>query len=328
MRYPVTELARGLGFVEGPVALEDGAVLFTDIGAGLIMRLDPDGSIDVFADVGGGPNGLATTSDGGLLVCNNGGMGIREAADGFLRPNGTRGTRPVDPCIQRVNAHGRVEAGIASHRGGSFVAPNDLVLDAYGGCYITDFGAVHGRLVDPGGVYYAKANGRSHIADELVHVASPPLPLTQPNGVGLSPDGDTLYVAETASGRLWSWAVIAPGVLGPGPQPTTANGATLVYAVEGYAFFDSLAVDPDGYICVATVRKGGISVIAPDGELEAFIPMPVFDPAVTNICFSPEGDTAYVTAAGTGRLYAIDWRQPGRRSRSTSNRPPSVWSKP
>lgn len=311
-RYPIIELASGLGFIEGPVAFADGAVLFTDIGAGCVMRRDPDGSIEVIADVGGGPNGLAATPDGTLLICNNGGMGIVTASDGFRRPDGSKGARPVDPCLQRVTSDGRVEVAISSHTGGAFQAPNDLVVDAHGGCYITDFGAVRGRLVDPGGVYYAKPEDRTSVAEELVHVAAPPLPLTQPNGIGLSPGGGTLYVAETAGGRLWSWSVAAPGVLAPGPNPTTANGATLVYAVDGYAFFDSLAVDPDGFMCLATVRKGGITVVAPDGQLEAFIPMPVFDPAVTNICFSPDGETAYVTAAGTGHLWAIDWPRPGR----------------
>ncbi len=307
----MVELATGLGFIEGPVALDDGTLLFTDIGAGQIMRLDADGSIDVFADVQGGPNGLAVTSDGGLLVCNNGGMGITTMPEGFRRPDGSHGSRPVDPCIQRVCPDGSIEVAVASHTGGPFLAPNDLVVDEHGGFYFTDFGAVQGRVVDPGGLYYAAANGTSGVAQELVHTAAPTMPLTQPNGVGLSPDGSFLYVAETASGRLWSWAVEAPDVLAPGPNPTTANGATLVYAVDGYAFFDSLAIDPDGFICLATVRRGGISVVAPDGQLEAFIPMPVLDPAITNICFSPDGGTAYVTAAGTGRLYAIDWPRPG-----------------
>ncbi len=312
MPYSIIELARGLGFIEGPVALDDGALLFTDIGEGRVMRRDADGSIDVAADVGGGPNGLAITPDGALLICNNGGMGIATTPDGFRRRDGTRGSRPVKPGIQRVGPDGSIEIITASHAGGSLLAPNDLVVDEHGGFYFTDFGAVQGRVVDPGGLYYANTDASSADARELVHVAAPTVPLTQPNGVGLSPDGRILYVAETAGGRLWSWAVEGSGVLAPGPNPTTANGATLVYAVDGYAFFDSLAVDPDGFICLATVRKGGISVVAPDGQLEAFIPMPVFDPAVTNICFSPDGATAYVTAAGTGRLYAIDWPRPGR----------------
>lgn len=52
--------------------------------------------------------------------------------------------------------------------------------------------------------------------------------------------------------------------------------------------------------------------MTPDGRLEAFIPMPVINPAVTNIFFSPDGERAYVTAAGTGRLYLIEWPRPGR----------------
>lgn len=307
MRYVVTELARGLGFIEGPVVRDDGSLLFTDIGRGCILRRGADGSIDVFADVGGGPNGLAEAIDGSLIVCNNGGMGFAATADGSVRPDGTRGAQPIDPCIQRIDPDGRVQTIVGAHSDGPLRSPNDLVVDTRGGFYFTDFGAVDGRVLDPGGVYYVPSAGEDAVASELLHSPNPTAPPTRPNGIGISPDGGTLYIAETPTGRLWSWEILEPGVLAAGPRATAANGATLVHSLTEHALFDSLAVDGRGCICVATVRKGGISVITPDGRLDAFIELPLFDSAVTNICFSPAGDTAYVTAAGTGRLYAIDW---------------------
>lgn len=305
MAFEITEIARGLGFIEGPVAREDGSLLFTDIGRGHILRRDADGSIDLFADVGGGPNGLADAGDGTVLVCNNGGLGFTVSPEGYQRPDGSAGTQPLTPSIQRVGTDGQVDTVVAAHANGPLLAPNDLVVDGHGGYYFTDFGEVKGRVLDPGGVYYAPVTDSETLATELIHSASPTTPLIRPNGIALAPDGETLYVAETPTGRVWSWAVAEPGVLTAGARPTTANGATLVYSLDEYAFFDSMGVDPAGNIWVATVRKGGISVVAPDGERLAFIDMPLFDPAVTNVCFSPDGDVAYVTAAGTGRLYAI-----------------------
>ena len=68
------EVAGGLAFPEGPIAMADGSVVLVEIARGTLSRVQPDGSVEVVANVGGGPNGAAIGPDGACYVCNNGGM--------------------------------------------------------------------------------------------------------------------------------------------------------------------------------------------------------------------------------------------------------------
>ena len=80
--------------------------------------------------------------------------------------------------------------------------------------------------------------------------------------------------------------------------------------MPGYQLFDSLAVDGEGNVCVATLVNGGITVIAPSGEVLQHIA--VDDRITTNICFGgPDLKTAYITLSGTGRLVKMDWPRGG-----------------
>ena len=81
--------------------------------------------------------------------------------------------------------------------------PNDIVFDAHGGFYFTDLGKTRARDRDHGVIYYALADG-----SKIVEVAYPCL---TPNGIGLSPDGTVLYVAETEPARLWAFDITEPG---------------------------------------------------------------------------------------------------------------------
>ncbi len=162
--------------------------------------------------------------------------------------------------------------------------------------------------MDVGAVYYAKADGSA-----ITEVA---YPMVTPNGIGLSPDGTTLYVAETEAARLWAFPIEAPGVVKKEPWPSP-HGGRLVAGMGGYQRFDSLAVQADGRICVATLVNGGITVISPDGRHVEHHPMP--DLMTTNICFGgPDMKTAYITLSWTGRLVAVDWPTPGLRPQAQS----------
>src|SRR5262249_48728399 len=68
----ITVVAKGLRFPEGPVAMRDGSIVLVEIERQTITRVRPDGSTEVIAHTGGGPNGLAVGPDGAFYVCNNG----------------------------------------------------------------------------------------------------------------------------------------------------------------------------------------------------------------------------------------------------------------
>jgi gluconolactonase len=294
----MTELeivAEGLRFPEGPVAMPDGSVILVEIEAGRITRVRPDGRKEIVAEPGNGPNGLALGPGGKLYCVNNGGFSWIEA-EGSLRPHLTAADYSGGRVDRIDIATGAVETLYRSgDHGVTLRGPNDIVFDAHGGFYFTDFGKMRVRDRDTTGLFYARADG-SFIA-EAVH------PMDAPNGIGLSPDGKTLYAAETFSTRLWAFPVEAPGRLGPARHP---------YRPAGFTYFDSLADEAGGNICVATLGAGGISVVSPDGALVEFVPMP--DLFTTNIAFGgPDMRTAWITLSGTGRLAKMEWPRPGLR---------------
>jgi gluconolactonase len=291
----------GLKFPEGPIAMPDGSVLVVEIEGGRLIRVAPDGTKSVAAELGGGPNGAAIGPDGKVYVCNNGGFNWIHEADGFARPHG-RADAYTGGGIQRVDlATGEALALYTHCDGEPLKGPNDIVFDGLGGFYFTDHGKTYGRLMDRGAVYYALADGSM-----IKEVA---FPVITPNGCGLSPDGETLYVSETETGRLWSYPILAPGELAKEPWPSP-NGGKLVGSPEGYQRFDSMAVEAGGNICVATLVNGGITVFSPEGELLEFHKAP--EGYCTNICFGgPELKTAFITLSGYGTLMAVNWPRPG-----------------
>ena len=92
----IREIARGLKFPEGPIALPDGDVLLVEIARGTLSRVSPDGRVEVVAHTGGGPNGAAMGPDGKVYVCNNGGFEWIEMSGGRMRPPTSRRTIPAD----------------------------------------------------------------------------------------------------------------------------------------------------------------------------------------------------------------------------------------
>ena len=123
------------------------------------------------------------------------------------------------------------------------------------------------------------------------------------------PERKLLYVAETFTGRVWQWDVVGPGEVAAG-MPLAPGGATLLAGLPGFQLLDSLAVDADGNVCVATLVNGGITVISTFGEVLEHVA--TGDPLTTNICFGgADGRTAYITCSGTGRLLTASWPRPG-----------------
>ena len=289
-------IAAGLEFPEGPVVMPDGSIVLVEIKRGTITRVDPDdGSVDVLAQPGGGPNGAAIGPDGALYVCNNGGFEWGEARGltipGLVADNYSSGR------IERVDLEtGAVEVVYADVDGVPLKGPNDLMFDSTGGFWFTDHGKMRARTRDRGGLYYGKADGSS--------VREIAFPLDGPNGVGLSPQQGRVYVAETHQGSILYWELDGPGELAGSPH------GRFLARPAGRKLFDSLAIDAEGNVSVATIQTGGISTFTPDGEeLEFFA---VDDPLCTNICFGgADMKTAFITLSGTGKLIRADWPRPG-----------------
>ena len=294
-----TVLAEGLQFPEGPIAEVDGSVLLVEIARGTLSRV-ADGKVEVLAKLGGGPNGAAIGPDGWCYICNNGGF-LWVERNGRLYP----GDEPADYSggrIERVHLEsGEIEIIYTHCDGQPLRGPNDLVFDRFGGFWFTDHGKTRRRERDRTGVFYAKSDG-SYIEEVI-------FPLDGPNGIGLSADEDELYIAETPTGRLWVYELEAPGKL-KGERRDRPDGGRLIAGRPGYFFFDSLAVDALGKVCIATIIDGGITVLDPNGGAPGFVAMP--DPLTTNICFGGSDlTTVFITLSSTGQLISLPWESAG-----------------
>ena len=196
---------------------------------------------------------------------------------------------------------GVVEVLYAEVDGVSLSGPNDIVFDGQGGFYFSDLGKVRRHDQDRGRVLYAKADGS--------FIGTLAAPVEMPNGVGLSPDESTLYVAETPTARLWAFDLIEPGRAQKQAWPSP-HGGRFIAGSSGYQRFDSLAVEEDGRVCVATLVNGGISIVSPEVGSVEHIPFP--DPYTTNICFGgDELRTAYITLSQSGQLIEVPWPRAG-----------------
>jgi gluconolactonase len=277
-------IADGLGFPEGPVVMADGSIIVVEIAASRISRCW-GGRTEVICEIGGGPNGAAIGPDGALYVCNNGGMDAVTMSS--AHGPGAEGR------IERVDlVTGKFERVYDNCDGTPLEGPNDIVFDADGRMWFTDLGKSYNGIHTASGLFSALPGGSSITAinrDALTY-----------NGVGLSPDDGTVYVADTHQARLYRY-----------DRKVEAQRPVWVATAPGHVSFDSLAVTAAGNICVGTLRTGGITTVTPAGEtrFRAFD-----DRYVTNIAFGGEDmRDAYLTLSTTGRLVKVRWDEPGLR---------------
>jgi lactonase len=205
--------------LEGPSFDRAGDLLFTDAGAGRVLRLTADKHLTTVVPANDlNLGGLAIHKDGRIFAAGTG--GFKRGSIVSVRPDGSD-MRPVIPA----------EAGYVV---------NDLVFDAKGGFYFTDF---RGTSTDPkGGAYY--------VSPDLGTVTPVLLNLALANGVALSPDGKTLWVTEF--GRNLLHRIDLADATTP-----TALGMTVAYHFTGPAP-DSMRVDSDGNLYVALYGQGRI----------------------------------------------------------------------
>jgi gluconolactonase len=291
-------VTEGLEFPEGPIAMNDGSVILTEIKRGVLTRVTPDGKKTVFAETGGGPNGAAVGPDGAIYVTNNGGS-FQWLEQGGLTIPGPTPPSHTGGMIQRVDPKtGAVTTVYDSCDGRRLIGPNDLVFDRTGGMWFTDHGCSTPGGRNFGGLYYARPDGSKIVRarDNMI----------SPNGVGLSPDETVVYMADTQLGRLWAFDIASPGELAP---PEGFAPGRVICNLPGHQFLDSLAVEAGGKVCVATIFNGGITAFDPDGSTEHFA-FP--DIVTTNICFGGEDmRDAWITCSSTGKLFKCRWPRPG-----------------
>ena len=209
-------VASGLCFPEGPVAMRDGSVV-------LVGDRAPDGQPRAAGRhsagdrahrrrperPGGGAGRRASTS--ATTAASPGGSRRTCSARPWCRP--TTSAAASSESIRRTGAVSVLYDRCGANR---LNGPNDIVFDADGGFYFTDLGKTRARDRDHGVIYYALADG-----SKIVEVA---YPAVTPNGIGLSPDGTVLYVAETEPARLWAFDITAPGEVRKQGWPSPHGG--------------------------------------------------------------------------------------------------------
>jgi len=268
-------------FTEGPARAPDGSIYFSDIG-NRILRFDPKtGKTAVYRDPSGKSNGLKFDAQGRLIAC--------EGAD--------RGNRR----ISITEASGEVRTLADRWDGKRFNAPNDLAIDGQGNVYFTDPLYVDGdkREIDFEGVFRVSPAGVVTLATRDVQ---------KPNGILVSIDGKTVYVADTNSDPKGNHHLDAFRVR---PDGSLGDKRVLYDFGPDRRPIDVMAMDASGnlYATGGSGAPAGLYVFGPDGEHLAFLKLPG-DP--TNCAFGgpAEPTTLYITGqgpevAGKPRKYAL-----------------------
>ena len=302
------KLADGFTFTEGPTWLK-GKLYFSDMwfrnaAAGdftgspersRLIVMDPDGRYRP-VEHGMQSNGTIATRTGTLIVCDMFGHRVVE----------------LDPANGRV-----LRVLLDTINGRPIDGPNDLVMDAHGGIYVTDPQFTPDeRKSQPGKqVYYIAPNGSAR-------VVIGPGEYAMPNGVELSPDGRTLYVNNTwqqpGGNFIWAYDVAADGSLSrkrrfaevelkpevrnaPNPADRFSSGA------------DGSTVDTDGRYYVAT--RTGVQIFLPDGTAAGTIRLAQYPVSVT--FGGRRNDVLYMV--GESSVWSIQTRVHGFRHPSGMN---------
>lgn len=297
------KVADGYKFTEGPALGPDGCIYFTDIPASLILKFDPKTkNTTIFRENTERTNGLMWY-DNDLYACSHGARAVRYyilnprelkalKSREQIKGGGVFADDPEDPTKPQVvedttlvaideNIHPR---GVVAKKLNS---PNDLAIDRSGNIYFTDprYGNRDNMELDFEGVYYHgdafKDNNphRIYTVSKLIDAD-----ITRPNGIVLSPDESTLYVADQADNFIYAYDVIEPG--------RVENKRVFARLNDGKGHgSDGMCVDRQGRLYAT--GHGKVWIFEPTGELVATIPV---GKQTTNCTFGADGKTLYITA--------------------------------
>lgn len=269
----IKKLADGFRFTEGPVwNKEEGYLLFSDIPANTIYQWRPGEQVSVFREPSNNSNGLTYDAAGNLLMAEHSGR-----------------------KIARLDPDGQYEAVVREYKGTRLNSPNDLIVHSNGAIYFTD--PPYGLPADASdtlGIFgvYRFHKGKTTLIDEDLY---------RPNGLALSPDERTLYVANSDRPKKYmKYPVSKGGKVGKGSLFFNASG------LPGNGNPDGIKVDELGNLFAT--GPGGVLVFASNGRQLGTIRFPE---TPSNLAFGgPEGKTLFVTAR-TG-LYAVELKVAGK----------------
>lgn len=235
----VEVVGAGFAFTEGPVwNARDSSLLFSDLRSNAIFRWAGDGPAQPFRSPSGEANGNTFDLDGRLLSCEH-----------------------ANRRVSRTLAGGSVETLVSHYEGKRLNSPNDLVVAANGDVYFTDppyglrqpDGTFGPQEVPFNGVYCWSAR------DASLHLLSDAF--VRPNGIVLSGDQRTLYVADTQEAQVMAIDLGADGSAGsPRLFARTEHDTELARP-------DGMKMDALGHLYVTSSLPSGIWVYGTSGDL-------------------------------------------------------------
>jgi gluconolactonase len=270
----IEKVAGGFQFTEGPM-WRQGKLWFADVVGDTMQTVTPAGKVQVLIrNAGGypnppkgtnaGPNAMVTAKDGSVLMMQ---MGARR----IVKLDDRMGIHPF----------------LASYRGKRLNSPNDLVFARDGSLWFTDppFGLIHGMDKDP--AKELRFNGVFRYANGTL--TAPITDMTQPNGIGFSPDGRTLYVSNYGPDMY-----VRAYDVGPGGRLSHPRMLIHYPAGSGPEGPDGLKIDMAGNLWSS--GPGGIRIISPQGKVLGQIKLPE---VAANLAFAGDGHTLYITASSS-----------------------------